>query len=70
MDHIAIGRTLDVFGKVLVAYTAIMVHIRFRKERKIDNSVFGEMRKEQRLGIIGIVLIVAGYLFEVVPSFL
>lgn len=70
MDPIFIGRTFDVVGKILIAYTAIMVHHRFRKEHKIDDPVFNEMKKEQILGIAGIVLIVLGYLFEVSPRFL
>ena len=62
-----IGHTLDLFGKVLVSYTVIAVHYRFRKEHKVDEAVFKQMRKEQILGIIGIVLIIAGYILEI-PS--
>lgn len=70
MDLIFLGKTLDVLGKILIAYTAIMVHHRFRKEHKIDEFVFSEMRKEQVLGVVGIVLIIVGYLLEVSPSFI
>ena len=60
-----IGFTLDVLGKVMVAFTAIMVHYRFRKEHKIDEKVFRSMRREQLLGIIGILLIILGFLLQV-----
>ena len=60
-----IGFTLDVLGKVMVAFTAIMVHHRFRKEHKIDERVFRAMRREQLLGIIGIFLIILGFLLQV-----
>ncbi|MCH8244367.1 hypothetical protein IIB97_00565 [Patescibacteria group bacterium] len=60
-----IGFTLDVLGKVMVAFTAIMVHYRFRKEHKIDERVFRSMRREQLLGIIGILLIILGFLLQV-----
>ena len=60
-----VGFTLDVVGKVMVAFTAIMVHYRFRKEHKIDERVFRSMRREQLLGIIGILLIILGFLLQV-----
>lgn len=59
-----LGFTLDVIGKIMVAYTAIAVHRRVWKEHKIDKTVFTAMRKEQVIGIIGIVLIVIGYLLQ------
>ncbi len=40
--------TLDAIGKVIIAYTVIMVHHRFWKEYKIDIHVFQEMRREQK----------------------
>lgn len=62
-----LGFTLDVIGKVMVAYTAIMVHHRFRKEHKIDEAVFATMKNEQILGIIGIILIILGFILQI-PS--
>lgn len=62
-----LGFTLDVIGKVMVAFTALMVHYRFRKEHKVDERVFRSMRREQVLAIIGIVLIISGYFLQI-PS--
>ncbi|MCH7828327.1 hypothetical protein IH982_00445 [Patescibacteria group bacterium] len=59
-----VGFTLDVIGKIMVAFTAIMVHYRFRKEHKIDERVFRTMRREQLLGIIGIFFIILGFLLQ------
>lgn len=61
------GSTLDVLGKVMVAFTAIMVHHRFRKEHKVDERVFKSMRREQVIAVAGIILIIAGYLLQL-PS--
>lgn len=58
-------RTLDVVGKVLVAYTAIAVHHRVWKSHKIDRGAFKMMKAEQWLGVLGIILIVLGYLIEI-----
>jgi hypothetical protein len=60
-----IGFTLDVAGKLLVAYMAIRIHWRVWKEHKIDDLVFKEMKQEQFIGILGILLIVAGYILQV-----
>lgn len=59
-----LGFTLDVIGKIMVAYTAIAVHHHVWKEHKIDKAVFAAMKNEQIIGIIGIVLIVIGYLLQ------
>ena len=60
-----LGETLDVIGKIMIAYTAIMVHFRFRKEHQIDEKVFKTMKSEQLIGIIGIVFIIIGYVIRV-----
>lgn len=59
-----LSHTLDVIGKVLISYTVISVHYRFRKEHKIDEAVFSQMKREQVIGIIGIILIIVGYLLK------
>jgi len=59
-----IGFALDGIGKILVSYTAIAVHFRVWKEHKIDEVVFHEMRKEQYIGIIGIICIIVGLILE------
>lgn len=64
-----IGFTLDVIGKIMVAYTAIAVHRRVWREHKIDEAVFRAMRREQIVGVIGIVLIVIGYLLQAPAKF-
>ena len=60
-----IGFTLDVLGKILVAFTALMVHHRFRKEHKVDERIFKAMRREQLLGIIGIGAIILGFILQI-----
>jgi hypothetical protein len=63
MDVFAI--TLDVVGKLMIAYTAMRVHWRVRQEHRIDKRVFREMRREHIVGILGITLIVTAYLLEI-----
>lgn len=59
------GITLDTFGTVLIAYTALRVHDRVRKERSIDQAVTKEMSRERALGITGVVFILAGYALQI-----
>ena len=59
-----IGFTIDVIGKIIVGYTAIAVHMRFRHEHKVDAAVFNIMKKEHRWAIFGIVLIILGYFMQ------
>lgn len=60
-----LGFTIHTMGEILVGYTAIMVHHRVWKEHKIDEVVFEEMRKERFMGIIGLLLIVIGFLIQI-----
>jgi flagellar biosynthesis component FlhA len=64
-----IGFTLDVIGKLLIAYTAIRVHFRVWKEHKIDEYIFKEMKHERVYGIIGIILIILGYILQIPGKF-
>ncbi len=61
--------TLDIIGKVIIAYTALAVHGRVREEQKIDASVFHIMKRERIVGIIGIVFMVLGYLIHLSIKF-
>lgn len=56
-----IGETLDVFGKVLIALTAIAVHDTVYKEHRIDDAVGKTIRKEHVFGFLGIAFIILGY---------
>ena len=59
-----IGDLIEISGKLLVAWTAIMVHHRFRHEHRIDEAVFRAMNRESRLGMIGIILIIVGFIIR------
>ena len=59
-----LGFTFTFLGELLVGYTAIAVHYRFRKEHKVDEQVFMMMKKEHALGVLGILLLVVGYLMQ------
>ncbi|HJZ18537.1 MAG TPA: hypothetical protein VJ208_00320 [Candidatus Nanoarchaeia archaeon] len=56
--------TFDFIGKILVVIMAILVHRKIGKERKIDRKVKREIYLEEVLGILGIILITAGYVLK------
>ena len=61
-----IGQTIQVIGEVMIGITAIMVHRRVWKEHKINPLVYKEMQREQIIGILGIILLVAGYIIQII----
>lgn len=58
--------TFDFIGKVLLGITALLVHRRIKREQKIDKQVLKEMKFEQAIGIIAILLIFIGYLLHLI----
>ncbi len=56
--------TFDFVGKILIAIMALLVHARIRKEHKIDDFVLKEMHLEEFLGVLGILLIILGYVLK------
>lgn len=66
MELEIIGRTIDVIGKIMVAFTAIMVHHRFLEEHQVDEQVFKTMKRERYVGIVGMIMMVMGYVIEII----
>lgn len=64
MNWFNIGLTLDTLGKILLGITVLMVHWHVLKEHEIDVDVLRAMRKERTLGMLGIALIIAGYVLQ------
>jgi len=69
MDILFLAHTLDVLGKLMVGFTAIAVHHRFLKEHKVDRRVFASMKREQMIGIIGMILIIIAYIIVARANF-
>jgi hypothetical protein len=63
-----IGDTLDLAGTAMIAYAALRVNYRFRHEHKVDEKVFAEMTREHRVALIGLALLLMGYMLHVVHA--
>ncbi len=59
-----IGAVLDVLGKIAIAFAALRVHHRVLHEHSIDKWVFNTMKREQLIGVAGVLLILAGFILE------
>ena len=64
LTELRIGFTLIALGDLTIAYVALSVHQHILKERSIDEEVLQYMKKERLVGVIGIMLIVVGYVLE------
>jgi hypothetical protein len=65
MSILLLGLTLKTFGEVIIGISIIRVHYRIMQEHKLDRKVYRSIRNEKFWGLIGIILIITGYLFEV-----
>jgi len=52
-------------GKIMLAAGVLIAHGGLAQERRVDNIVLKDFKIERVLTIIGIVLIIGGYLMEV-----
>ena len=58
--------TFDVFGKILIAATALMAHRIIMKHRGIDKIVLKDMKLELTTGVVGVLMIVIGYVLHLI----
>jgi hypothetical protein len=64
MSFELVGFIIHVLGELMVGFTAVMVHHRFWKEHKIDENVFREMKREQYIGLAGLLLVLIGFFLQ------
>ena len=69
MDTQLWGLILEDAGTIMVAYMALRVHHRVRQEHNISKKVAAIMGLEQKLGLLGIILIIMGFLLQLNARF-
>ena len=65
MNLLLWGITLGTLGKLILGIAVLRVHIRMFEEHSIDGVVLKAIKREHYLTILGLTLIVIGYVFEV-----
>jgi hypothetical protein len=53
-------------GTLMVGYAAIKIHFRIMHEHTIDAAVEKEMKREQTIAIIGVVLIILALSIDII----
>jgi hypothetical protein len=66
MNLLLWGLTLGTIGKLILGIAVLRVHIRIFEEHSIDGVVLRAIKREHYVTVLGLALIVIGYLFEVV----
>ena len=64
LDLVLVGETLAVAGMVLVVLVVLHMHHVLVKEHKIDKRVVLTYQQERLLTWLGLVLIITGYVLE------
>lgn len=57
--------TIQTIGEICVGLAVLIVHHRVLNEHKIDQKVIRTLRSEQVLGVVGILLIIVGFILHV-----
>lgn len=65
MNFLLWGITLGTVGKLVLGYAVLRVHIYILREHRIDSVVLRAIKKEQYVTFLGLILIVIGFLFEI-----
>lgn len=58
------GLTIGVIGKIVLGIAVLRVHSGIVKEHRIDGVVLKAMKKEKWVTVVGVLLIVLGYILE------
>lgn len=65
MNMLFWGITLAVVGKVMIAIAVILAHSQLAHEHRVDQKVIKSFTRERNISIVGIILIIAGYILEI-----
>lgn len=65
MNLLFLGMTISVLGKALLAIGVLLAHSKIAHEHRIDNEVLRTFRTEFVITLIGLIMIVVGYMLEV-----
>lgn len=59
----------ELFGTIMIAFAALRVHSRVLNEQRMDKHVFTAIRRERKVGIFGVILVIIGYVTKMISIF-
>jgi hypothetical protein len=65
MNLLLWGLTLGTIGKLVLGIAVLRVHVYILREHTIDNVVLRALKREQIVTVLGLFLIVLGYVLEI-----
>jgi hypothetical protein len=65
MDLLFWGMTLSIAGEILIGIAVFNVHRHISKEHRIDGDVLSAIRREKRIVLAAIALLIIGYLVQI-----
>lgn len=66
MNILFLGLSVGTLGKVVLGIAVLRVHSGIVHEHKIDSTVIASMKREKYVTLLGLLLIVTGYLLEMI----
>ena len=64
MDPLFIGMTASIIGEVLIGLAVLNVHKHVIEEKRIDQDVVSAMKREKKIALTGVILMILGYLTQ------
>lgn len=64
MDTLFIGMILSIVGEVFIGLAVLNVHKHIIEEKRIDGDVLSAMKRERRIAMTGIVVMIMGFLVQ------
>lgn len=59
------GLTIGMVGKIVLGIAVVRVHMIMLREHKLDTAVFNSIKRERLITILGVLLIILGYVLEI-----
>jgi len=64
METLYVALTVGTIGKLILGIAVLRVHAYIIREHKIDGVVLNAMKRERFITVLGVFLIILGYLLE------
>jgi hypothetical protein len=64
VNLLIIANSLEFIGTIMIGIAVLLTHIHLGKEHQIDDVVLKDIRHEVWLSLIGMILIVAGFIMN------
>lgn len=64
MDTLFIGMILSIVGEVFIGLAVLNVHRHIIEEKRIDGDVLIAMKREKRVAMTGIIIMITGFLVQ------